>query len=201
MAKLYFRYGAMNCGKSTHLLQVAHNYEELGMRIMLVKPSTDTKAGDRVSSRLGVERPVDVLLAPDEGLLDKLREGITYLIYRPNAILVDEAQFLTPNQVDELWRISKVFDIPVICYGLRCDFQMKGFPGATRLLEIADDIEEMKTMCKCGSKATQNIRLVNGEPVFDGNQVAIDGKENVTYQAVCGKCYIRKKEGGNFNGR
>lgn len=194
MAKLYFRYGAMNCGKTAGLLQVAHNYEEQGMRVLLIKPAIDTKGDDKVTSRIGIERTVDIRLAAEDSVVAQLGEKVEWLIYRPHAIIVDEAQFLTPQQVDELYLVTKEQDIPVLCYGLRADFQMIGFPGATRLLEIADDIEEMKTICKCGSKATQNMRLINGVPTFTGEQVVIDdGKDNVSYEAVCGKCYMLKR--------
>ena len=174
MAKLYFRYGAMNSGKTTLLLQTAHNYEEKGMKIILIKPQTDTKGGDKIVSRLGVDRKVDIVLPQNKTVMESIKEPI-----KPNAIIVDEAQFLTPKQV---------------AYGLRCDFQMKGFPGATRLLEIADDISELKTICDCGKKATQNLRLINSKPVFTGNQVSIDGADNtVEYKSVCGKCYLKLK--------
>ena len=172
MAKLYFRYGAMNCGKTTHLLQVAHNYEERGMRVLLIKPAIDTKGEDKVVSRLGVTRQVDIQLPNDSTVMELMQPE------KPNAILVDEAQFLSQNQVDELYYMTKIYDIPIICYGLRCDFQMQGFPGSTRLLQLADDIEEMKTICSCGKKATQNLRLINNIPVFNGAQVAIDNGEN-----------------------
>jgi thymidine kinase len=164
---------------------VAHNYEEKGMKVIVIKPSIDTKGEEKVTSRLGIERKVDVLLGPDEGVMEHM------VAYKPNAIIIDEAQFLTKDQVDELYTMTKVFDVPVLAYGLRCDFQMKGFPGASRLLELADDIEELKTICRCGKKATQNVRLINGMPVFEGNQVAIDGAENTTYDSVCGECYIK----------
>lgn len=189
MAKLYFRYGAMNSGKTTMLLQTAHNYEERGMHILLIKPQTDTKGEDKVVSRLGVDRQVDIILPSDKTIMECVEKP-----FQPNAIIVDEAQFLTPIQVDELYEITKIFDIPVLAYGLRCDFQMHGFPGATRLLEIADDISELKTICSCGKKATQNIRLINGIPTFEGNQVSIDGaNKNIEYQSVCGKCYLKLK--------
>lgn len=189
MAKLYFRYGAMNSGKTTMLLQTAHNYEERGMHILLVKPQTDTKGIDKVVSRLGINRQVDILLPENKTLMECVKKP-----FKPNAIIVDEAQFLTPKQVDELYEITKVFDIPILAYGLRCDFQMQGFPGATRLLEIADDITELKTICSCGKKATQNIRLINNIPTFEGNQISIDGEDkNIEYQSVCGKCYLKLK--------
>lgn len=185
MSKLYFRYGAMNSGKTAALLQVAHNYEEKGMRVIVIKPSIDTKGDNKVTSRLGIERKVDVMLAPDEGVMEHM------VLDKPDAIIIDEAQFLTTDQVDELYAITKVFGVPVLAYGLRCDFQMNGFPGASRLLELADDIEELKTICKCGRKATQNIRLIDGEPTFEGSQVAIDGTANITYDSVCGECYLK----------
>ncbi len=191
MSKLYFRYGAMNCGKTTALLQVAHNYEERGMKVILIKPLIDTKGENKVVSRLGVDRKVDILLSPEDNIMKYLK------CLDVNAIIVDEAQFLTQKQVDELYLITKEYDIPVLCYGLRCDFQMKGFKGSTRLLEIADDIEELKTICKCGKKATQNLRLVNGVPVFEGNQVEIDNQDEIKYISVCGKCYIKYKNGNN----
>lgn len=191
MSKLYFHYGAMNSGKTTLLLQVAHNYEEKGMKIIILKPSIDTKGEDKVVSRLGIERPVDVLLDSSESIMDKIGEKVKWLIYKPNAIIVDEAQFLTPEQVDELYFITKEYDIAVLCYGLRCDFQMKPFPGSARLLQIADDIKELKTICDCGKKATQNLRLVNGEPSFTGAQVEIDNQDSIEYKGVCGGCYLR----------
>ena len=188
MSKLYFRYGAMNCGKTSALLQVAHNYEEKGMKVILVKPQLDTKAEDKVSSRIGLERKVDILLDSTDVLMDKMD------IEKPHAIIVDEAQFLTEKQVDELYYITKIYDVPVLCYGLRADFKTQGFKGSTRLLQIADDIEEMKTICKCGSKATQNIRKINGQVVFNGEQVVIDNSDKVEYESVCGKCYLKLKK-------
>lgn len=188
MSKLYFRYGAMSSGKTAALLQVAHNYERQGMTIVLVKPSVDTKGNEKVVSRLGIEREVDIVLAPNEELLTRMKP------VKPHAIIVDEAQFLTVAQVDELFLISKKCDIPVLCYGLRCDFQMQGFEGSTRLLLVADDIEELKTICPCGSKATQNLRLVNNEPVFEGEQIVIDDHTKVEYEGVCGKCYLRLRK-------
>lgn len=187
MAKLYFRYGAMNSGKTTVLLQTAYNYEERGMHVVVIKPSIDTKGDSKIVSRLGVDREVDILLPTTDTVISHMKPE------KPDAIIVDEAQFLTPEQVDELYYITKMYEIPVLCYGLRCDFQMKGFPGATRLLEIADDITELKTICRCGKKATQNIRLINNQPIFEGAQVAIDGTDEVQYESVCGTCYLKLK--------
>lgn len=178
----------MGSGKTAALLQVAYNYEQKGMKIVLIKPSVDTKGENKVTSRIGIEKPVDILLTPEQTVLECMKPE------KPNAIIVDEAQFLTQAQVDELYIITKQYDIPVLCYGLRCDFQMKGFSGSTRLLEIADDIEELKTICKCGSKATQNMRLLDNEPIFNGEQISIDGKQRITYEGVCGKCYLLKRK-------
>ncbi len=191
MAKLYFRYGAMNCGKSTHLLQVAHNYEERGMDVLLLKPSVDKKGDRAVVSRLGAEREVDYLINNDDSIIEIVEEEIKNK-KKLKCILVDEAQFLERDQVDELLFVSTELDIPCICYGLRTDFKMNGFSGSTRLLEIASSIEEMKTICECGKKATINARFVNGELVNTGEQVAIDGFDDVTYKSMCPKCYFKK---------
>lgn len=194
MAKLYFRYGAMNSGKSTALMQVAHNYEERGMRVLILKPSIDTKGGDKLVSRLGVERSVDISITPDMDVLACVRADIAQHGVLA-CVLTDESQFFTPEQADQLFMITVDLNIPVICYGLRADFSLKGFPGSTRLLEIAHNIEEMKTICACGRKAMFNGRKVNGEFVFEGAQVAIDMQDNVEYQSLCPQCYFaaRKK--------
>ena len=190
MAKLYFRYGSMNSGKSTILMQVAHNYEERGMEVAVLKPGIDTKAESRIQSRIGLEREVDHLIQKEENIYELFKEKEE----KPNAIIIDEAQFLEPEQVDQLMEIVVKLNIPVICYGLRTDFKTQGFPGSTRLLEIAHTLEEMKTICRCGAKAMFNLRMVNGEPIFEGEQVAIDGGDIVTYEAVCPKCYYKLKE-------
>ena len=190
MAKLYFRYGSMNSGKSTILMQVAHNYEERGMHVAVLKPGIDTKAESKIQSRIGLEREVDHLIQKGENVYELFKNTEE----KPNAIIVDEAQFLETEQVDQLMKIVVKLNIPVICYGLRTDFKTEGFPGSTRLLEIAHTLEEMKTICRCGAKALFNLRMVNGEPVFEGEQVAIDGGDIVTYEAVCPKCYYKLKE-------
>lgn len=186
MAKLYFRYGAMNCGKTTHLLQVAYNYEEKGLKTIIIKSSLDKKGGDCLVSRLGIERKVDILLDPKDKVIDFID------LKNLNCILVDEAQFLQPFQVKELWMISKLYDIPVICYGLRTTFKGDFFIGSEPLMAIADELEELVTICKCGSKAKFNVRKVNEIVVSEGEEIAIDGFDNVTYEAVCGKCYIKE---------
>ena len=192
MSKLYFRYGAMNSGKSTHLMQVAHNYEERGMRVILIKPSTDKKGGDKLVSRLGVERKVDILCAKQMDIYEEIKKW-QEVKFKIDCILVDEVQFMTKEQVDQLFKIAVVLDIPVICYGLRTDFMMEGFEGSTRLLLLAHSIEEMKTICKCGRKAILNGRKINDEFVFEGEQVAIDNIDNVQYESLCGHCYFKYK--------
>ena len=185
MSKLYFRYGAMNCGKTTNLLQVAHNYEEKNLKVIVIKSSIDKKGNKNIVSRLGIERRVDILLPQKESLKDKIDLNL-------NCILVDEAQFLTKRQVKELWLIAKLYDIPVICYGLKTTFKGELFEGSKSLLELSDVLEELITICSCGHKAKFNVRKINGEIVSTGNDVAIDGLENVTYEPMCGKCYIEK---------
>ena len=194
MSKLYFRYGAMNSGKSTHLMQVAYNYEERGLRVVLIKPETDKKGGDKLVSRLGVTRKVDMVISAEDNIY-KMTEDNVKEYGKLDCILVDEVQFLKSYQIDELFKIAVKLDIPVICYGLRTDFQMQGFEGSTRLLLLAHSIEEMKTICKCGSKALLNARKVNGRFVFEGEQIAIDHVDNVEYESLCGKCYYKFKEG------
>lgn len=192
MSKLYFRYGAMNSGKSTNLMQVAHNYEERGMRVILIKPSTDKKGGDKLVSRLGVERRVDLLIDSGKNVYDEVSKWNEEK-FSVDCILVDEVQFLKSYQIDQLFEISVVLNIPVICYGLRTDFKMQGFEGSTRLLLLAHSIEEMKTICKCGRKAILNGRTVNGKFVFEGEQIAIDHIDNVEYESLCGHCYFKFK--------
>ena len=192
MSKLYFRYGAMNSGKSTHLMQVAHNYEERGMRVILIKPSTDKKGGDKLVSGLGVERKVDILCEKKMDIYEEIKKW-QEVKFKIDCILVDEVQFMTKEQVDQLFKIAVVLDIPVICYGLRTDFMMEGFEGSTRLLLLAHSIEEMKTICKCGRKAILNGRKINDEFVFEGEQVAIDNIDNVQYESLCGHCYFKYK--------
>ena len=192
MSKLYFRYGAMNSGKSTNLMQVAYNYEERGMRVLLIKPSTDKKGGDKLVSRLGVERKVDLLIDDAQNIYDEVNKWQSEK-YNIDCILVDEVQFFKANQIDELFKVAVCLDIPVICYGLRTDFKMEGFEGSTRLLLLAHSIEELKTICKCGKKAILNGRKINGKFVFEGEQVAIDNIDNVEYESLCGHCYFKYK--------
>ena len=192
MSKLYFRYGAMNSGKSTNLMQVAYNYEERGMKVLLIKPSTDKKGGDKLVSRLGVERKVDLLIDDAQNIYDEVNKWQSEK-YNIDCILVDEVQFFKANQIDELFKVAVCLDIPVICYGLRTDFKMEGFEGSTRLLLLAHSIEELKTICKCGKKAILNGRKINNKFVFEGQQVAIDNIDNVEYESLCGHCYFKYK--------
>ena len=188
MSKLYFRYGAMNSGKTTLLLQVAHNYEERGMNVVILKPGIDTKGDDKIITRIGLKRQVDHLIDKDE----KLSNYLNTLTNDVVCILVDESQFLSRDQVDELFMYAKLKNKPVICYGLRSDFKSLAFPGSQRLFEVADVMEELITICRCGKRAKFNGRIVNGEFTSSGEQVAIDGENEVEYESLCGRCYLNK---------
>lgn len=188
MSKLYFRYGAMNSGKTTLLLQVAHNYEERDMKVIILKPGIDTKGSDNIVTRIGLKRKVDHLIANDE----KLSNYLNTIDPDIACILVDEAQFLTRDQVDELFMYAKLKNKPVICYGLRSDFKSIAFPGSLRLFEVADVMEELITICRCGKRAKFNGRIVDGKFTSYGDQVAIDGENEVEYESLCGRCYLSK---------
>jgi len=202
ISKLYFRYGAMNSGKSTALLQAAFNYEERGQHVLLMKPLMDRKGDRRIVSRLGVEREVDFVVGPDDDLLTTFAAEFRRVQRETGrdvaCLLVDEAQFLTEGQVDDLLRIAIEQGVPVLAYGIRTDFQTVAFPGSRRLLEIAHSLEELKTICRCGRKAVFNARRVGDRFVFDGDQVAIDSFEDVTYESLCGQCYL-DESGGLLN--
>ncbi len=201
MAKLYFRYGAMNSGKSTALLQAAYNYEERGQHVLLAKPEIDTKGADRISSRLGMSRGVDFLIRPDDDLRELFAAHRARVLAAESAdvacLLIDEAQFLTRTQVDDLLRIVVLDGVPSLAYGIRTDFQTHAFPGSRRLMELAHSLEELKTICRCGRKALFNARLVGGRFVFEGDQVAIDelSHEKVTYESMCAQCYLTASGG------
>ena len=190
MAKLYFRYGAMGCGKTMQLLQVAFNYEERGHKVCVIKPDTDTKNGTKILTRIGPERETDFCFNKRTNIYNKIKKD-----YRDvHCVLVDEAQFLTKTQAEQLMLITIDFDIPVMAYGLRLNFRREdgGFEGATRLLQIAHDIEEIKTICECGHKATLNCRFLNDKLVTDGPDILIDdGKSKIEYRALCPACYER----------
>ncbi|NME82637.1 thymidine kinase [Clostridium sp. SM-530-WT-3G] len=193
MSKLYFRYGAMNSGKSTHLMQVAYNYEERGMNVVIIKPKVDSKGGEKLLSRLGVARKVDLLISEDDNIFDIIK-NYNKEVKKIDCILVDEVQFMKAYQIDQLFEISVKMDIPTICYGLRTDFKLNGFEGSTRLLLLAHSIEEMKTICACGRKAIFNGRKINNKFVFEGDQIAIDEENNVQYESLCGQCYYKYKD-------
>jgi len=183
MAKLYFRYSAMNAGKSTALLQVAHNYEEHGRKVRIFTAEIDNRFGKGiVTSRLGPRRNVETFNETTEFM--KVLGDAKDL----SCLLVDEAQFLTVEQVRELHRIAHVNGIPVICYGLRSDFLGNPFPGSALLLTLADSIEEIKTICACGRKATMNVRIdEEGKRITQGTQIAIEGETR--YIQTCGRCF------------
>jgi thymidine kinase len=187
MAKLYFRYSAMNSGKTTALLQAAYNYEERGMSVIVIKPAIDTKGNNELSSRLGTVRKADIVSKGQDNIRAILDARLADTPLR--CVLVDEAQFLTPKQVDELFWFAVEKDIPVLAYGLRSDFQTKGFPGSTRLLELAHELQELKTICGCGRKAVFNGRKQNNKFISSGEQVAIDGKGAIDYESLCAACY------------
>ena len=189
MSKLFFRYGAMNSGKSTAMLQVAHNYEERDQRVVLVKSSVDTKGNDQIVSRLGVTRTADILLSPGQDLRAALRERDAESGQDIACVLIDEAQFLTPEQVDQALAIAVLDGIPVVAFGIRTDFRTRAFPGSQRLMEVAHSLQEMKTICRCGSKAIFNARLGEQGIIRDGDQVMIDG-EQARYEALCARCYL-----------
>nr|WP_281370336.1 thymidine kinase [Microbacterium pseudoresistens] len=195
---MYFRYGAMNSGKSTGLLQAAYNYEERGQRVLLAKPRIDTKGATQIESRLGMTREVDFLLGPDDDPRALLAEARGDTGAGVACLLVDEAQFLTAEQVDQLFRVAVDDDIPVLAYGIRNDFLTHAFPGSARLLAIAHTLEELKTICRCGRKAVFNGRRIGDDFVFDGEQVAIDGAGDelvTTYESLCGHCYLEESGG------
>jgi thymidine kinase len=178
MAKLYFRYGTMDSAKTLNLLAVAHNYRKQGKRVLLVKPRLDTRFGaTKISSRCGLEADADLVIDHDASLDPRDFEGV-------DCILVDEVQFLSPTVIEDLRRITVDPGVPVICYGLRTDFRTRLFPGAQRLMELADRIEEVKVTCQyCSKKAICNLRFVNGTPTVRGPQVQLGADES--YAPVC----------------
>ena len=195
MGKLYFRYGAMGCGKTMQLLQVAFNYEERGHKVCVIKPDTDTKHGTKIYTRIGPERETDFCFDRTTNLYERITKNYQNV----QCVLVDEAQFLTKKQADELMKVTIDLNIPVMCYGLRLNFKKEdgGFEGATRLLQIAHEIEEIKTICECGKKATLNARFLDGKLVSDGPDVLIDdGKTTIEYRAICPACYEKYQKGG-----
>lgn len=188
MAKLYFKFGAMGSSKSAQALITKFNYEELGMKVWLIKPSIDTRDGaDIIKSRIGLEARADII-KPTDSIIDKYEEAGEHSV-----IISDESQFFTPEQIDELRYIVDEKDIPVLCFGLRTDFLTHFFPGAQRLMELSDSMTEIKTVCACGKKATVNARIdSNGHIVTKGDQVFLGG--NDSYVAMCHKCWMTKQK-------
>ena len=186
MAKLYFKYGAMGSSKTAQALITKYNYEENDMKVWLLKPSADTRDGAAVlRSRIGLEAQVEIA-TPGTNIYDRY---VAEHMGKCDAVIVDECQFLTPAQIDQLRAIVDDYNVPVMCFGLRTDFQTKLFPGSMRLMEMADCIEEIKTMCDCGAKATVNARINDGYIVTEGAQVVLGG--NDCYIAMCHRCYVR----------
>lgn len=192
MAQLYFRYGAMGCGKTMQLLQVAFNYEERGQKVCVIKPATDTKNGTKLLTRIGPERDTNFTVDRRTNIFNRIKKDYSHV----DCVLVDESQFLTPKQVDQLMEVVIKLNIPVICYGLRLNALMtdEGFEGATRLLQIAHKIEEIKTICDCGRKATLNTRWLDGKLISSGPAILIDGTSKIEYKALCEHCYYKYKE-------
>lgn len=188
MAKLYFKYGTMESGKSTKIIQEAYNYDRNNKSIIVAKPIIDSKGNDKIVSRIGIQRKIDVYIESDN-----LKEVYEKINKETFCILIDEAQFLNKNQVFELFKITKLLEIPVMCYGLKSNFKGEFFEGSEALMIYADSLEEIVTICSCGKKARFNARKVNGDFVTDGEDVLIDGSnENVEYVPLCGECYIKK---------
>ena len=187
MAKLYFKYGAMGCSKSAQALITKFNYEERGMKVLLMKPAIDTRDEGIIYSRIGLKSPA-LCVGSDVDLYKLYREEYP----DRQVIIVDECQFLQPEQVDQLGDIVIDYDVPVLCFGLRTDFLMHTFPGSQRLFEIAESITEIKSVCRCGSKAIVNARFdENGNIVFEGEQIALGGNDR--YMAMCRKCWQKAK--------
>ena len=192
MAKLYFKYGAMGSSKSAQALITKFNYEEKNMTVWLIKPSIDTRDGaELIKSRIGLSQNAHTI-APGESIKDQYDK-----VGKHDVIIADESQFFTPEQVDELRELVDDEDLPVLCFGLRTDFQTKFFPGALRLMELADSITEIKTVCTCGSKATVNARIdEDGNVITEGEQVYLGGNDR--YIAMCHKCWRKKIKSQNL---
>ena len=186
MAKLYFKYDAMGSSKSAQALITQFNYEELGMTVWLIKPSTDTRDGaDIIRSRIGLARHAEII-TPEQNIVEAYHAAGKH-----DVIIADEAQFFTPEQIDQLRELVDDEDLPVLCFGLRTDFLTHFFPGAQRLMELADSLTEIKTVCACGRKATVNARIDgNGHIVTEGAQVLLGG--NDSYVAMCHQCWKKK---------
>lgn len=189
MAKLYFKYGAMGSSKTAQALITKFNYEERDMKVLFLKPSIDNRDGELiVKSRIGLST-VATVVSIDDNIYELFQKNKNNY----DVIIVDECQFLTEKQVDELLNIVVYFDVPVLCFGLRTDFATHMFPGSKRLFEVADSISEIKSICKCGTKATVNARLdENGKIIYEGEQICLGGNDR--YVAMCIKCWLKEKK-------
>lgn len=207
MAKFNVRLAVMDSGKSDTLIKTHYNYvHSKGLAAIATKPAADTKADSRIVSRAGLELETDFLITPDMNVRERIQQADGEIRRQqlanqlgPRAVglqvvLVDEAQFLDPHQISDLYLTANEDDISVICYGLKADFRTKMFPGTQRMIELADTLETMTTMCRCGSQARFNARKLDDTFIFEGGQVAIDGEQSVTYESLCGTCYL--EEGG-----
>ena len=188
-AKLYYRFGTMGAGKSTDVIRCVYNYKEKGLLPLVLKPGTDTRTDSTIKSRTGSEIPCNIL-GHDENFIS------TFVDFemeqdRPDVVIIDEAQFLTKDQVNQLHYVVRTYGVPIICYGLKTDFQTHLFEGSKRLLELAEDITEIKSICWCGRKSTQNARVIDGKFIEDGEVVQIGANE--TYVPLCTKHYFNKQ--------
>ena len=188
MAKLIFNFSAMNSGKTMDLIRTAYNYEENGLKTLVMKPVVDTKGGDKIITRAGLTRDVDIKIGKNDNIL-KLLTGKTDGV---ECIFIDEAQFLQKKQVKDLLIFCNTLNIPVICYGLRTDFKGELFTGSAALFAYAEEVHEFKTLCRCKEIARYNSRKVNGEYITSGSTVLIDGTQDVVYEPLCAKCFVEK---------
>lgn len=194
MAKLHFKYATMNSGKSIDLLRTVYNYEENGFKVLVMKPKVDTKGVDAVQTRIGLERKADFLIDEKDNVFEMLKNNLDGI----SAVFIDEVQFLNERQIDDLFILSKVCDVPIICYGLRTNFMMDAFAGSKRLLEIADVLEELPTLCECGNIARYVGRKYEGEFQSEGDEIVIDGTDDYEYVPLCGDCFLKKVKKFNY---
>lgn len=194
MSKLYFHYGVMNCGKTSSLLKANNNYKELSLKTVILSPQIDTRSGlNAVSSRIGISHESIGVSCIDNIISAFIEKGIheDILNNKLKCIFIDECQFFTIKQINDLAFISEVHNIPIMFYGLMTDFRGNMFESSKRIIELGAKLEEEKTICKCGKKATHNVRYINGIPTLDGDTVAIDGQDKVEYKTYCLKCRNR----------
>ena len=196
MAKLLFKYATMNSGKTVDLIRTAYNYEENNGKVLVLKPKIDTKGKEKITSRLGIERKVDIVVCYDDDLFTLLKGKLNDI----DVIFVDESQFFSKKQIEDLSIISKVFNIDIICYGLRINFRGELFEGSKKLFEVADAITELVTLCKCKKPARFVGRKEDGVFKIDGPEIIIDGsKKNIEYVPLCKECYLKEVRRIDFN--